>query len=56
MSVLVIISFRGIFSAFLDAYELDQSEISSQVKVDKEKLEEADRWLSERESVTLQVN
>ena len=44
MSVLLIFSLRGVFSLFLNAYDLDLNLISPQLRVDKEKLDKAGIW------------
>lgn len=55
MAILIIFSFRGVFTAFIKAYELDQKAISSDTKIEKEKLDEVSKWLFNKESVPLEI-
>ena len=55
MAVLLVVTFRGIFSAFLNVYEIDQKDINVDVKVQKETLDEAYVWVTEKESIPLQI-
>lgn len=55
MALLMIISFKGIFSAFNSAYELDQSSFAKELKIDKEKLNEAYSWVTKKEGILLKI-
>ena len=55
LSVMVILTFRGLFSAYITAYEIDQREISGDVRIDKEKLEEAYSWVFTKETLPLEI-
>lgn len=48
MAVLLIFAIKGIFSSYLTAYEIDYSTISSELRIDKDKLDEAYTWVYER--------
>ena len=55
LSVMLILTFRGLFSAYITAYEIDQREISGDVRIDKEKLEEAYSWVFTKETLPLEI-
>lgn len=55
MAVLLVVTFRGIFSAYLNVYEIDQKDINVDVKVQKESLDEAYVWVTEKEGIPLQI-
>lgn len=54
MAVLLIFTFRGIFSSFLSAYEISDSEVSTEYKIDKDKLNEAYDWVYQKEVISLE--
>lgn len=54
MATLIVFSFRGIFSAFLTASSFDPSEVGGQLRVDREKLDEAYSWAFSKQTVTLE--
>ena len=54
MATIVTFSFRGIFSAYLTAYEINQG-TSNDLRIEKEKLEEAHRWAFSDDSVPLRI-
>lgn len=56
MAVLVVFSFKGIFSAFLSAMSFDPSTIESQVRIDQISLDEAHEWAFNKKPTRLQVN
>lgn len=45
MSALVIVTSRSMFSAYLTAYEIDQSALEVGLKINKESLDEAYNWV-----------
>lgn len=53
MAVLLVFSFRGVFSAFLISLTFDPSAVGGQVRVDQTSLDEAYIWAFKRETVTL---
>ena len=55
MATVVTFAFKGIFSAYLTAYEISQS-INSDLKIEKEKLEQAYEWAFSEETVPLQMS
>jgi len=55
LSVLLVFSFRGVFSAFLTSYEIDQAAISSGVKIQEERLDEVYSWVFNKERVPLEL-
>jgi hypothetical protein len=55
MAVMVIFTFRGIFSAFLTAYEFDQSAIGKEVQLNKDGLDEAHAFVFNRNTEVLRV-
>ena len=55
LAVMVIFSFRGVFSAYLTAYEIDQESFGNNTKVDKEKLEESYSWAFTKETLPLEI-
>ena len=55
LAATVIFSFRGIFSAFNLAYEFGRSDLESELKINKEKLDEAYTWAFERKSMDLDL-
>ncbi len=54
MSLLLIFTFRGVFSMFLKADEFDQNAVGAGVSVNKDKLEEAYNFVFNKEVVHLQ--
>jgi cell division protein FtsL len=54
MAVIVTFAFKGIFSAYLTAYEINQS-IDSDLRIEKERLEQAHAWAFSKEAVPLQM-
>ncbi len=54
MSILVIFTFRGVFSMFLKANEIDQNSFGPAVIVNKAKLEEAYNFVYKKNLVHLQ--
>lgn len=56
MALLVIYTFRGIFSSFLLAYELSPDVLSSnELKIDSAKLEEAHSFIYQKTPVPLNI-
>ncbi|OGM18267.1 hypothetical protein A2686_03635 [Candidatus Woesebacteria bacterium RIFCSPHIGHO2_01_FULL_38_10] len=55
LSVLLIFSFRGVFSAFLSAYEIDQKNLETDLKLEKEKLDKAHEWVLQQEKIFLKI-
>lgn len=53
MSVLVIMSFRTVFSSYITAYEIDQSALESGLKINKSNLEEVYNWVFNRQGTPL---
>ncbi|MBU0570006.1 hypothetical protein KKB40_04465 [Patescibacteria group bacterium] len=53
MATVVTLTFKGIFSAYLAAYEIGQG-ADSDLRIDKEKLEQAHAWAFSKETVQLQ--
>jgi hypothetical protein len=45
MAVMVIFSFKGLFSAFLTAYDFDQKSIGQEVRLDSDELDEVYAWI-----------
>ncbi len=55
MAVVVIVAFRGIFSAYLDANEINNKDTKVDTEIEKEQLEEAYLWATNKTSVSLQI-
>jgi hypothetical protein len=55
LAAMVILTFRGIFSAFNRGYEIDQSSLESDLKINKDKLNEAYTWAFEKNTVSLDL-
>lgn len=55
MAVMVIVAFRGIFTAYLDASDIKQRDIQVDVRVERESLDEAFAWTQNKISVPLQI-
>ena len=55
MAILVIFTFKSIFSAFNTAYEIDQGSIATELRVDKGRLEEAYDWVFKRGANPLEI-
>lgn len=55
MALLVIMAFRSVFSAYLTAYEVDQTQLETELRVNRDKLEEAYTWAFNKEAVPLEV-
>ena len=55
MAVMVIVAFKGIFSAYLNAYEISSKDIQADTEVNKDSLEEAHFWVTEKSAVPLQL-
>ncbi|OGM22347.1 hypothetical protein A2863_02065 [Candidatus Woesebacteria bacterium RIFCSPHIGHO2_01_FULL_38_9b] len=55
MAALVIITFKSVFSAYLVAYELKQSDLESSVNVNEEKLDEAHKYGFQKQTIPLEV-
>lgn len=52
---LVLFAFKGVFSALTTAYEVETKLPDSELRINKNKLEEAERAVFERETVPLKV-
>ncbi len=55
MAILIIATFRGVFSAYLAAYEISEKDVGVEVKVQKEALDEVYAWLTTKEPIPLQT-
>ena len=53
LSLVVIFTFNGVFSAFNTAYEIDQESVESELKVNKDNLGKAHKWVFEKSDVEL---
>ncbi|OGM20201.1 hypothetical protein A2771_03425 [Candidatus Woesebacteria bacterium RIFCSPHIGHO2_01_FULL_38_26b] len=50
LSGLVIYAFRGVFSAYLTAYEISQENLDSNLKLNNERFDEAYNWVLKKGS------
>lgn len=48
LSLLVVFAFRSVFSAYNVAYEVSQSSLNSELKINKDKLDEVYNWVFTR--------
>jgi cell division protein FtsL len=55
MALMIIMSFKGVFSAFLTAYDLDQQAIGQEVRLNSEELDEVYTWVYNRKADDLLV-
>lgn len=55
MSGLVIFSFRGVFAAYLTAYEFSQKDLESDISVDEKSLDEAYTWVFNKQTLPLEI-
>lgn len=55
MAVMLVVAFRGIFSAYLSAFEISEKDIGVNVKINKEALDEVYTWSTTKKSVSLQI-
>jgi cell division protein FtsL len=55
MAALLVVAFRGVFSAYLHAYEVNKEDLEVDAKIQKESLDEAYTWVTNKESLSLQV-
>lgn len=55
MATIVTFAFKGIFSAYLTAYEINQG-IDSDLQIEKGKLEQAYEWVFSKETIPLQMS
>ena len=55
LGIMLVVAFRGIFSAYLNAYEIDQKDIQVGQRIEKDSLEEAYTWLTDKKTLTLQI-
>ena len=55
MAVLVIFTFRTVFSAYNTASELSEGDVAVNLRIDKGELEKARGWLENKESVSLEI-
>lgn len=55
LAALVILTFRGIFSAVTTAYEPEEEMLNSEFRIDKNKLEESHKAVFEREEILLET-
>ena len=55
MSGLVIFAFRGVFSAYLTAYELSESDLESDLIVKTKELDEAHSWAFQKQTIPLEI-
>lgn len=55
MAVLVVATFQGIFSSYIDAFDIDQEEIGVDLVIDKEKLDQTHSWAFNKETVSLEI-
>lgn len=54
-AVLLVVVFKGVFSAYLNAYDVGQKDLQVDAKIQKESLEEVYLWVSNKETVPLEV-
>lgn len=55
LATMIVVAFRGIFSAYLSAYEISEKDVGIGAKIEKEKLEEAYTWLTTKETIPLKI-
>lgn len=55
MAVMLVVAFRSMFSAYLNAFEIDEKDVQVDAKVDKESLEEVYVWTMNKNTVSLQI-
>jgi hypothetical protein len=55
LSILLIVTFRSLFSAYLTAYEIDQKELAKGVRVDVDKLDEAYSFSYTKKTLPLEI-
>jgi len=55
MAALVVFTFKGIFSAYITAYEIDQSKLGGTEQVNRESLEEAYSFVFNKQTLPLKV-
>jgi hypothetical protein len=55
MAVMVIVAFRGIFSAYLGASDISSKDTQISKEIDQDSLEEAYAWISNKTSVSLEI-
>ena len=56
LSVMVIFTFKTVFSSIIASNESGQVDLSSELKVDKDKLDEAYSFAFEKEIIKLEIN
>lgn len=55
MAVMVIVAFKTIFSSFLNAGEITSKDTQISTEINKESLDEAYNWATNKSSVSLQI-
>ena len=55
LAALAIVTFRGIFSSIISAYEVDSATRDSKLRIDRGKLDEAIKAVYEKEKVQLNM-
>lgn len=53
MAALLIMAFRAVFSSYITAYDIDQASIQSELKINKEEVDQAYKWVFSKEVVLL---
>ncbi|OGM21225.1 hypothetical protein A2714_05460 [Candidatus Woesebacteria bacterium RIFCSPHIGHO2_01_FULL_38_9] len=55
LAAVEIFAFRGVFGAYLTAYEFDQEDLGNEVRVDREVLQEAHSWAFNKQTQPLEI-
>jgi hypothetical protein len=55
MAAVVIFAGRSIFTSFITAYEVEPDTLSTKLRIDTDKLDEATSWVNNKESIKLEV-
>ena len=55
MAILMVYTFQTLFSAYFTAFEIDPKALSGEIKVNKQRLDEAHSWAFNKESTRLNI-
>jgi hypothetical protein len=55
MAIMIVVTFRGIFSAYLSAYEISDKDTGVNARIKKEALDEAYVWLTTKKATPLLI-
>lgn len=55
LAVMLVFTFKTLFSSFIIAYEVDQTEKAKETRIDKERLDKAYQFAFEKKDINLEL-